>query len=168
MISSSTAVATQLVLLVYHQLTTLVDLYPFNGVRNYTVTERYIEAGVNAFLMSLPILGFSLGITGLMWFGVIYYPLLFVMELTIWWVPYLCEPRGTMRRTYNLLLAVATSNFASRDALNDWQIVYRRIYPGTISILPLKEGRIVPNLEHTLLHLWTLITALLTFFAFTR
>ncbi len=33
----------QLALLLYHQLTPLVDLFPFNGSRNYTWKEKLAE-----------------------------------------------------------------------------------------------------------------------------
>jgi hypothetical protein len=39
------AVLCQLLLLAYHQTTTLVDLYPFNGVRNSSQRERIPRAG---------------------------------------------------------------------------------------------------------------------------
>jgi hypothetical protein len=63
----------QLLLRLYHQATTLLDLHPFNGAWHYTVRERVAEAGINAFLMSLAPIGFAFRIHGLMLFGVIYY-----------------------------------------------------------------------------------------------
>src|SRR5258708_7534410 len=101
----SSAVLCQLLLLVYHQGTTLVDLYPFNGVRHHTGRERFAEAGVNAILMSLAAIGFALQIHGLMLFGAIYYFVLFAIELLIWWIPCLTVPTGRWRILYNRLLA---------------------------------------------------------------
>ena len=40
-----TAVGCQVVLLVYHQITTFVNLYPFNGARNYSRRARLAEVG---------------------------------------------------------------------------------------------------------------------------
>ena len=57
----------QLALLVYHQLTTLLDFFPFNGSRHY---KR--KAGGNGILMSLAPIGFGFHIRGLMINGVIY------------------------------------------------------------------------------------------------
>ena len=37
-------IALQIILVVYHQLTTLVDLHPLNNVRSYIVKERLLEA----------------------------------------------------------------------------------------------------------------------------
>ena len=39
------AILCQMVLLAYHQVTTLVDLHPFNGARNYSRRERLAELG---------------------------------------------------------------------------------------------------------------------------
>lgn len=39
---------------------------------------------------------------------------------------------------------------------------YNRLHRGTIAILPARGDRPVPNLEHTILHVWTLVTALVT------
>ncbi len=62
----------QLALLVYHQLTTLLDFFPFNGSRHYPRKEKLAEAGGNGILMSLAPIGFGFHIRGLMINGVIY------------------------------------------------------------------------------------------------
>jgi hypothetical protein len=90
----------QIVLLVFHQVTTLVDFFPFNGSRNYTPTEKLLETGVNGVLMLLPPVGFGFHIRGLMIFGVVYYFVLLVIEIIIWWVPYLKMPSGRGRIIY--------------------------------------------------------------------
>jgi len=160
------AVIFQIVLLIYHQTTTFVDLYPFNGARNYSARERLIEMGVNALLMSLAPIGFTLNVHGLMLFGAIYYFVLFGVEIVIWWVPYFVVPSGCWRKAYNLALSLATSNFQTGDTLEHWLAIYKRIHDGTFSVLPKRAGRIVPNLEHTLLHGWTLVTAITTLCAY--
>ena len=90
-------IACQLVLLVYHQVTTLFNFYPFNGARNYTWQQKLAEAGSNGVLMSLAPIGFGFHIHGLMIFGVVYYFTLFAIELIIWWIPYLTMPSGPWR-----------------------------------------------------------------------
>jgi hypothetical protein len=152
----------QLALLVYHQVTTLFDFYPFNGSRNYTRKEKLAEAGSNGVLMSLAPVGFGFHIKGLMNFGVVYYFVLFAVEIIIWWIPYLTVPSGRWRGIYNRLLAGATSNFDAGDTLEHWKGIYRRLHFGTITVLPPRDDRPVPNLEHTILHVLTLITALVT------
>jgi hypothetical protein len=156
------AIFCQITLLLYHQVTTRFDLYPFNGARNFEPKQRLIEAGINGLLMSLGPIGFGFRIRGLMLFGLVYYFLLFAIELIIWWVPYLMTPKGRGRSIYNWLLACATSNFEKGDTLTHWRTIHARLYRGTLSVLPDRGTGIVPNLEHLILHCWTLITALVT------
>jgi hypothetical protein len=156
------ALVCQLVLLAYHQVTTLFNLYPFNGARGLMSKEKLTECGVNGILMLLPPIGFAFRIWPLIEFGVFYYFVLFGIELIIWWIPYLTTPSGRWRAIYNRLLSLATSNFEKGDTLTQWENIHDRLYRGTITILPARGRRIVPNLEHTILHAWTLITAIVT------
>src|SRR5580700_11617028 len=149
----------QVVLLVYHQATTLIDLSPFNGARHYTLKERCAEAGANCILMGLAPIGYAFQIRSLMIFGVVYYFVLFAIEIIIWWIPYLTVPSGRWRRIYNRLLAGSTSCFKAGDTLDHWCEIYDRLHRGTITFLPARGNRPVPNLEHTILHAWTLVTA---------
>ena len=158
----SAAIFCQVALLLYHQVTTRFDLYPFNGARNFEPKQRLIEGGINGLLMSLAPIGFGFRIRGLMLFGLVYYFVLFAIELIIWWVPYLITPKGWGRSIYNWLLACATSNFEKGDTLTHWRTIHDRLYRGTLSVLPDRGKGIVPNLEHLVLHCWTLITALVT------
>jgi len=155
-------VAIQTGLLIYHQITTWFDFSPFNGVEHYTTKEKLAETGVNFVLMSLAPTGYALNIHGLMLFGLVYYFALLSMEIIIWWIPYLARPVGQWRKIYNGLLAVATSNMNSKDALGDWLGIHNRLHAETITVLPRIPGRIVPNLEHIILHAWTAITAATT------
>jgi hypothetical protein len=156
----------QLALLLYHQVTTLLDLFPFNGARNYSHRERFAEAGINALLMSLAPIGFHFRIRGLMLFGVVYYFVLFAAELVIWWIPYFTVPSGRWRKLYNKLLSLATSRFEAGDTLDHWLGIHTRLHHGTVAFLPKRQGRIRPNLEHTILHAWTLVTAIATLLAY--
>jgi len=153
---------TQLGLLTYHQITTWFDFYPFNGVRGYSTKEKIAEVGSNAVLMSLAPIGFGFHVRALMTFGVVYYFVLFAAELIIWWVPYFTVPSGRWRSVYNRLLSLATSNFEPGDTLEHWKVIYRRLHRGTITFLPARGDRPVPNLEHTIMHTWTLVTAVIT------
>jgi hypothetical protein len=136
------AIGLQVVLLVYHQITTQVDLFPFNGARFSKTWEKALECGINGVLMSLAPIGFAFGIRGLMWYGVVYYFVLFAEELRVWWVPYFF---GATQR---------------------WQEAYDRIHSRTIKVLPARGKKPVPNLEHTILHGLTLATAVVTVVAF--
>lgn len=63
------AILCQVLLLVYHQVTTHIDFYPFNGARYYSQTERLAEGGINLVLMSLAPVGFALHVHALMIYG---------------------------------------------------------------------------------------------------
>jgi hypothetical protein len=156
------ALTSQLALLIYHQVTTFFDLFPFNGARNYTPAERRAEMGANAVLMGLAPLGFALDVRALQVYGAYYYFVLFAVELIIWWVPYITTPRRFWRRVYNVALALGTSDFAPGDTLGRWLETHRRLHAGTLTVLPNRADHIVPNLEHTILHVWTLVTAVVT------
>jgi hypothetical protein len=106
-----TALLCQIGLLAYHQATTYLDLFPFNGAKNYSRHERLAEMGINALLMGLAPLGFAFNIRALQVYGVVYYFILFLIELVIWWVPYFILPKGGLRGVYKAALAVATSDF---------------------------------------------------------
>ena len=160
------ALACQLILLGYHQATTLVDLHPYNGVRFSSGRERHIEAAVNGILMCLGPVGYAFRLHGLMLYGAIYYFVLFAVEVVIWWIPYFTAPAGKWRSAYNFLLACVTAGFEPGDALDRWLGVHKRVHGSTLFVLPMRSGRIVPNLEHMLLHGWTLITAFATLSAY--
>jgi hypothetical protein len=140
----ATAIGLQVVLLLYHQITTQLDLFPFNGARFCTWQEKALECTVNGVLMSLAPVGFAFGIRAMMWFGVVYYLVLFAEELRVWWVPYLF---GSTAR---------------------WKSVYDRMHSATIKVLPARGDNPVPNLEHTILHALTAITASVTLLTFIR
>ena len=160
------AIVCQLVLLAYHQVTTLVDFFPFNGSRYYTRQEKLVEAGSNALLMSLGPIAFIFHLRGLMTFAVIYYFVLFAVEIVIWWIPYFTIPRRPWRQVYNRALALSTSDLEKGDTLDHWRAVYDRLHARTTTFLPRRSGRIVPNLEHFILHGWTLMTAIVTAIAY--
>ena len=135
------AMALQILLLVYHQVTTLFDFYPFNGVRFYTAKEQWQECAVNGILMVLPIIGFGSRITHLMRFGAVYYFVLLAVELKIWWVPYLF------------------------GASEKWRRDHGRIHAGTVTVLPPIKSHPIPNLEHLILQALTVLTAIATLLA---
>jgi hypothetical protein len=136
------AVISQIALLLYHQVTTLFDLFPFNGIRFYSRRERFIEAAANFVPMALAATGFIWHLSGLMKFGVIYYFILFAVECATWWAPYFLGPS------------------------QKWQEAYNRIHRQTITVIPRRGDNPAPNLEHMILMALTLLTAIATFKAF--
>jgi hypothetical protein len=136
------AIALQIVLLVYHQSTTLLDFFPFNGARFYSRGERIGEAGVNLVLMSLSPIGFVTRVPWMMGFGAAYYFVLLAVEIATWWVPY----------------------FFGASAKN--REVYSRIHARTVQVLPQRGENPRPNLEHLILMCLTLATAIVTSMAY--
>jgi hypothetical protein len=132
----------QLGLLVFHQVTTLFDFYPFNNVRHYTFKERLIECSVNGSMMAIPMIGFAFSIGWMRVAALVIYPVLLVGEYLNWWQHYLFGPTEA------------------------WQKTYDRLFRHTITVLPPIKNHPVPNLEHTLLHSLTLLTTILTYIAY--
>ena len=138
----ATALVFQLGLLLFHQVITLFDLYPFNNVRNYTIRERLAECGVNGVLMAVPVFGFALKVEWMMTAALVIYPALLIGEYFQWWRHYF---------------------FGATAA---WQELYNRLFKDTIIVLPSIKNNPVPNLEHTLLHGLTLLTSIVTYIAY--
>ncbi len=134
----------QCILLAYHQFTTWIDLFPFNGVRFYTRKERLIECASNGILMGLPIIGFLFNLRSLMNFGVVYYFILFILEIKTWWLPYWFS------------------------VSEKWKEEYAKIHAKTLIILPKIRKNPIPNLEHMILHGITLLTAIFTLVVFLK
>jgi hypothetical protein len=132
------AVPAQIVLLVYHQITTLCDFFPFNGVRFTNRNERLLEALFNFVMMALPPIGFWFRWEPLMYFGAAYYFILFAVECATWWAPYFF------------------------GATQKWLDIYTRVHSKTITILPRRGHNPAPNLEHLILMVLTLVAAALT------
>jgi hypothetical protein len=133
---------TQLLLVAYHQATTLFDLYPFNNVRDYTVKERLTECLINGITMIMPFIGFYFHVAWMMMAAIIIYPALLIAEYFNWWQPYLF------------------------GASKPWQKVYDRLFRSTIIVLPAVKKNPVPNLEHLILHGLTLITCIVTYISY--
>ena len=121
--------------LLYHQLTTRFDLYPFNGVRHYSVRERRKEALANGIIMIIPILltlthsPIWIGVGGCLW------TLVVIGAVFSWWLPYFT----------GLTVYKMPNN-------ETWPQVYDRIFASTITILPHVKNNPRPNLEHMILH----------------
>ncbi|WP_121353881.1 hypothetical protein [Flavisolibacter nicotianae] len=136
------AVLFQGVLLLFHQVTTLFDFYPFNNVRQYTLKERLAECCVNGIIMAFPLAGFCLQIDWMTVTSLVIYPVLLLGEYLNWWRHYFFGPT------------------------EEWQQTYDRLFRHTIIVLPRIKDHPVPNLEHTLLHSLTLLTAIVTYIAY--
>jgi len=138
----ATAIALQAVLLAYHQVTTLFDFYPFNGIRGSSRRERMLEAATNFVFMAFPLVAFVLRRPGLMLGGVYTYCFILLGECATWWIPYFFGPSPK------------------------WLEIYSRVQGTTIMVLPRRGTNPVPNLEHLILMALTLATAAVTYLAY--
>ena len=134
-----TVIIFQLSLLIFHQATTLFNLYPFNNVKGYSLKERLVECIVNGTMMAVPLAGFYFHVQWMMVSALIIYPALLVGEYLSWWQPYF---------------------FGATEA---WQKMYDRLFRNTIIVLPHIKNHPVPNLEHVILHGLTLITSVIIY-----
>jgi hypothetical protein len=136
------ALIVQAVLLVYHQVTTLFDFFPFNGVRGSSRAERLGEAAVNFVFMGFPLVGLIVRTHGLMQSGVFGNFYILSGEFATWWIPYFFGPSPK------------------------WLEIYSRVQRSTIMVLPRRGTNPVPNLEHLILMVLTgsaAVTSLLAF-----
>jgi hypothetical protein len=137
-IASIALVATTIV---YHQVMTLVDLFPFNNIRGASRRERMTEALVNGPVMSIPLA--LLVLSGALlapWLALIagaVETVILLGGLALWWLPY---------------LAGRTVPWATAGTGATWQELHRRTYGLTVIVLPDRHGRPRPNLEHMILH----------------
>jgi hypothetical protein len=140
------ALALQLATLAFHQLTTHVDLFPFNNVRHYSRRERLVEAGVNGLVMAVPVALLLVDGAGTVLVSASLFSLLFAMELLMWWPPY--------------VTGVSVPALVQGD--EPWPALHARVFGPTVTVVPRISDHPRPNLEHTLLHSLTLAAAIST------
>ncbi len=124
--------------LIYHQVTTRIDLFPFNNVREYTRKEQLTEAAIHFFSMGFPVLALLCDCKIMALVAAVELGLMFAGEIYTWWTAYF---------------------FGARFALqSNWQELHQRIFSKTIIMLPARGKNPVPNLEHCILHILTLLS----------
>lgn len=136
----------QIVTILYHQATTRFDFYPFNGIRHYSVEERRKEALINGIIMAVPIILTFTGKPILIAVGGAIWTLVIVGAILNWWLPY--------------LTGIAVYKMPNNET---WSQVYERIFSKTITILPRIKNNPRPNLEHMILHILILSSAIVSF-----
>lgn len=131
-------IALQAMHLVYHQITTIFDFYPFNNVRAYSGKLQYTELAINAVFMGFPLVATILGNRTMMWIGVVCLGMTLCGEYFNWWHSYIVKPMPW------------------------WKKVWEKKYRETIIVLPTIKDHPIPNLEHLILHTLTLMTFVVT------
>lgn len=137
--------AIQIVTLLYHQVTTLFDFFPFNGIRYYTVKERRKEALINGITMLIPIFLTLTNKPIFIGIGAVIWMLVVVGAFLNWWLPY----------TTGISVYKMPNN-------ETWPQVHERIFAETIIILPRIKNNPTPNVEHMILHTFILASTIST------
>ncbi|SNT43903.1 hypothetical protein SAMN05421812_10651 [Asanoa hainanensis] len=133
----------------YFAVTTLVDVYPLNNVRDAKRKEQWTEVAVNAPVMALPAALLAVSPTWGYVAGAL--ELLIVAGgLLLWWLPYLVG---------------VTVPWATAGTGVTWAQLHARTYARTLIVLPRIGDRPRPNLEHMILHALMLAVAVATFAA---
>jgi len=131
------AITLAIFLLVYHQVTTWLPLFPWNDVETYSRKELILEAGMNGLLMGTGVLCLLSGNSGFIhWYPLIYYPILLAGECVDRWIPYF------------------SPTFANARKIWDYEAHFSR----TLKLIPHQPGKRTPDANHTVLHLMTIAT----------
>jgi len=139
----SFAIALSLFLLLYHQATTWIPLFPWNDITACSRKEIFSECAFNGLLMGTGAVCLMTGNSGFShWYPLVYYPFLFLGECVDWWIPYF------------------SASFAKARKIWDYDSKYGR----TLKLLPHKPGQRTPDANHTVLHLATVATMIIVFF----
>jgi|SRR5690625_3492233 len=137
------AVVLQIILLLYVEITTLVNLYPWNDLAKYTNKEKMLEATVNGLTILLGIVLFVSGIKWLMIVSVIFWLIFLLMQLLNWWMPYLTGKH-----------------------LNQFpRKLYDTHFQETLKILPPIKDHIIPDAQHNVLQLISLVVFVVSLLA---
>lgn len=130
------ALSMAILLLIYHQLTTLVPMFPWNDVGKYSTKELVLEAGINGVLMFIGVLSILATKKILYWYALFYYPMLFVGECVDWWIPFFSKSFAIKRKIWD----------------------YEKHFGHTLKIIPHIPGKHTPDANHIVLHIITIIT----------
>lgn len=78
----------QIVLFIYFEVTTLINLYPWNDLSKYSHKERLLDATINGIIIIIGIILFVIKVKWLMVISIVLFVFLF-MQLLTWWMLYL-------------------------------------------------------------------------------
>ena len=122
----------------YFLLTTNINLFPFNNIKSFTLKQRLLEGAIHDTLMLYSVIALLVNNKVMILIAVCYLGFLLIGEYLSWWQYYLFGPT------------------------EKWKTFYDKVFKDTIKILPAIKDNPIPNLEHCILHLVTLITLIVT------
>ncbi|ACZ40584.1 hypothetical protein [Sphaerobacter thermophilus] len=132
-------------MLTYFAITNHVDLAPWNNLEAAGPQLASTLSGVIPF--SIIALGFALRIPLLMLVGTVYSYVWLLLQIRQWWIPYLFGSTP-LHRAF------------------DWYTAHG--YDQTVRFLPVIEGRPVPDAQHVVLELLSLLVVIVTTVAYVR
>jgi len=136
------AITLQIISLLYHQITTLFDFFPFNGVRFYSRREKLADAISGLIVMAIAPIGFIFHVPFLMELGLVCYCIGIGGWVATWLIPYFFGPSAK------------------------WLEIYSKVHRQTITVLPRRGSNPVANLEHLILLILALLTTAATWIAY--
>ncbi len=127
----------------YHQLMLHFDFYPFNNIQAISFKRRMTESLLGGVLVLFPLIALRLENHLLIEISIIVQVIILIHEFITWWIPYLTS------------------------ASEEWQARYLEVFQETLKVLPPIRDNPIPNLEHCILHLLTLLSFISTIFYYT-
>lgn len=137
------AIFSQILVFLYFEVTTLVNIYPWNDLSKYSKQEKIIEATVNGFIIILCLGLFITQIKWLMIISVVFWFVFLLMQLLTWWMPYLT---GKHLKQFS-------------------KAQYETHFKNTLKLLPPIKDHIIPDAQHNVLQIISLITFFVSAFA---
>ncbi|MBD8006611.1 hypothetical protein [Bacillus norwichensis] len=130
------AIVLQILLFFYFEVTTLLNLFPWNDLSKYTRKEKFTEAITNGLFILLCIGLFATKVKWLMAISVMFYLIFLIMQILTWWMPY-CT-------------GIHLKQFPKS--------LYESHFKDTIKWLPPMKDHIIPDAQHNVLQLLSMIT----------
>jgi hypothetical protein len=129
-------------LLVYHQVTTWFNLYPWNETSKYPTKEVMLEGISNGLLMGTGLACLIIGnFSFYHYYPLFYYPFLLIGEIFQWWMPY----------------------WSDRFAKSQINFEYDVRFSNTTKLIAHRKGKRTPDANHIILHLITVSTVILVY-----
>lgn len=127
----------------YHQLTLHFDFYPFNNIHAISFKRRMTKSLLVGVMVLFPLIALRLENHLLIEISLVVLVIILIHEFITWWTPYLTS------------------------ASEEWQARYLEVFQETLKVLPPIRDNPIPNLEHCILHLLTLLSFISTIFYYT-
>lgn len=140
----SLAIIFQILVFLYFEITTLVNVFPWNDLDKYTNRQKWIEGISNGIILLVCIGLFATKTSWGMGISLVFWVFFFIMQLLTWWMPYLT---GKHLKQFPKTL-------------------YESHFSRTVKLLPPIKNHIIPDAQHNVLQLLSLVTIIFSIAAF--